>query len=323
MNHWKRELDKTAGSFIAEKERLMQGVMMKKNKAQSNKIVLRGALASLLVAVLGIFIYHNFFSNEQSAGIGKKYIYQYATPEQPFYLDEGAFQFYQALYHDLFFTDLVSPDNSEVKQQLLDSVFQLMITQQALEFEAYNLGFRMDEELFEKRIAIARYEIVAIPKEDVEQYAANINMDYTKFVEQVYLPTYTKMSLFNEFMNDKIDNFSFKKFNEYEHQFAAEIKAIAKQLNVEYTPSKEISAMYEGVIAAIDGNDLLVVSDILSEEIGQLSIEAIKALYPEQYWFTHENPVGIEVGSKVRIIYDLRTLKENRANILSLEYLAE
>lgn len=323
MNQWKRELDRAAGNFKEEKSRLMHGVIEKQKKTKSKRMLLSGSVASLFIAVLGILIYQYIATDEQTASDGKYYTLQYATLKQPFYLDETSFQFYQAIHYDLFFNDLVSPNNSAVKQQLLDSAFQLTVTQQAIEYEAYNLGFRIDEQIFEERLALIRNEIVAIPKEDMERYAANLNMDYTRFVEQVYLPTYTKISLFSEFMNDKIDNYSFKKFNAFEVHYEAEINAIAKQLNVQFTPSEEISAMYEGVIGAIKGNDLLVVSDILSEEIGQLSIEAIEALYPEQYWFTHENPVGIEVGSKVRVIYDLRTLEENRANIISIEFLPE
>ena len=99
---------------------------------------------------------------------------------------------------------------------------------------------------------------------------------------------------------------------EFQHTYREEIEALAEEMNVNFVPREQFKGTFEGIVAAKDGNALLVVYDILPEKVAQLSMEALLALYPEHYWFEFERPISIEIGSYVRVEFDMSSLGDDR-----------
>ena len=269
MNQWKRELDITAGSFHQEKGRLMQGVMQKKEKRCMGRRLLQSLVASIVVAVMGIFVYNQPWG-EEHAQQAAPILIQFATPDKPVYFDEKAFQFYQAAYYENFTVEV--PGSDDMQQSLRDGAFELMISQQMLELKAWELGFKLTETQYNVSERNAKDLVKTLPSEGIASYAKTLGMTAEAFTESVLIPTMTKTSLIDEYLGNYASELSSYELIEFQHTYREEIEALAEEMNVNFVPREQWTGTFEGVVAAKDGNALLVVYDILPEEVAQLSI---------------------------------------------------
>jgi len=310
MNQWKRELDKTAGSFQEEKGRLMQGVLQKKAKQRSKRTLLPSLVASIVVAVMGIFVYDQFWVDERAQQAAFVSI-QFATPDKPVYFDEKAFQFYQATYYEGFKGEV--PGADDLEQSLRDGAFELMISQQMLELKAVERGFVLTETAYITAERKAKELVKTFPSEGIASYAKTLGMTVEAFTESVLVPTITKNSMIQEFLNTEASQVTSYELIDFQHTYREKIEALAVEMHVNFVPREQWSGTFEGVVAAKDGNALLVVYDILPEEVAQIiSMEALLALYPEHYWFEFVEPISIDIGSYVRVEFDISSLGDDR-----------
>ena len=247
---------------------------------------------------------------------------QFAAPDEPVYFDEKGFQFYQAAYYESFNGEV--PGADDLEQSLRDGAFELMISQQMLELKAVERGFVLTEAAYITAERKAKELVNTFPSEGIASYAKTLGMTVEAFTESVLIPTMTKNALIDGYLNTEASQVTTHELIDFQHENLEAIEALAAEMDVNFVPREQWTGTFEGVVVAKDGNALLVVYDVLPEELSEMSIASMLELGFAHYWFEFEQPISIEIGSYVRVEFDMSSLGDDRrAKGVYIEWIQE
>lgn len=325
MSQWKHELNEIAGDFSEQQARLMNGVLIKKRKMKKRKTIYTTSIATILVAVLGLFLYQ-YYQPEQLSTISplqqvKQQPLKFSTPEEPVYYDEALFMFFKSVSQ----FEAQSDDGGITPTLDSDAIaFEMMISQQAWEYRNTMAGFKFDPTEYAKQLELVKSNFTPAEMQELEAYAKAVNVTAEEYREKILFPVTVKMALLEQFVGEPIESsYDSMQMIDFHKMYQEEIQALAKELNINYLPREE-EFYLDGVVAAIEGRKVLVIVGATKEEIFNLDIDTLREKYDDRFWFTFEEDVDVKVGSTINVEYtDLIVGEENFATGLSIELLSK
>ncbi len=300
MKRLKDELDGIAGDFSAAQARLSSEFNRKLNKKSSRKPLYLGAVVSLIVSIIGVAIFQ--------WSIGLTDDQQYSS-EQPVYYNENVYKLYQAIFSDM--------EETERNKQ----AFAGMIRFLAIEHTFYEKGYELNEKEYKEanNQAINRYTDHELSNEDdiFLKAAEYFNLSEKRFIKTILAPIETKLNLYSEMLR----NHSNLILSKFESKNEKEINNLANELGVVY--EKIINyGIYEGVIVAIQHNQILVVEGATSEDIASMEPTQIIEKYNTGVWFNYEHlEHPFLIGDLVNVSFDdidSSVPAQTRANFIEL-----
>lgn len=286
MNRLKDELDGIAGNFSKEQARLSSGFNRKLNKKSSRKPLYVGAIASLFLSIIGVAIF--YWSTEITDD-------QQYSSDRPVYYNENVYKLYQSIFFDL--------------EERNKQAFTGMISFLAIEHTFYEKGYELNEEEYKKAYdeAINRYKDPELSNEyDMFLKAAeDLNMSEKRFLETILAPIETKLNLYTEMLLGQGASFHYSLFlSSFESTYEKEINDLANELGVVYEKIINYD-IYEGVIVAIQNNQILVVDGATSEDIATMGPTQIIEKYNTGVWFNYEHlEQPFLIGDRVLVSFD-------------------
>ena len=233
MNQWKHELNDIAGNFSEQQARLMQGVLTKSRKKKKRKTIFTTSIATILMAVIGLFLYQNVqpeqpttASTPQKPQVEHQPL-KFSTPDEPVYYDEKLYMFYTTIFQ--FGLPSVEEDLTVYDPDAM--AFYSMISQQALEHQATLAGYKFDPTEYEKQIKEVRSTLTPELRKEFEEHAKASGLTIEEFVEQIALPVAAKTALLEQFLGD-LDSLN-QQITDFYEMYEAEIQALAAELKLE------------------------------------------------------------------------------------------
>ena len=324
MNRWKHELNQIAGDFSEQQARLMEGILIKKRKKKKRKTIYTTSIATILVAVLGIFLYQSYQPKQSTTISPPQQVAQqplkFSTPDEPVYYDEALFMFFKSVSQ----FEAQSDDGRITPTADPEAIaFEMMISQQAWEYQKTMEGFKFDPAKYAKQLELVKSNFTPAEMQELEEYAKAVNITGEEYRDKVLFPVTVKMALLEQFVGEPIENsYDSMQIIDFHKMFQNEIQALAKELNITYVPREE-EFYLDGVVAAVEGRKVLVIVGATKEEIFNLDNDTLSEKY-DRFWFTFEEDVDVEVGSTINVEYtDLIVGEENFATGLSIELISE